>query len=228
MDTTYQHEWNDPEPSFNMTSLNPESYLSKIPPCPPPMEVQSESHKHKPLMYWTDSDKKNYEWMQIPSNILERINYLEPINIAERPFSNPQMAGPPRYTVSHISTRNRAIPTAFPKFCLLPTKVRRNIWTQAIAGDPRVFEMRHPDIHLFDQNQNRVEPHSFVKPRPLAQACLESRAEFSEVDLGPEDPYLINFEVDNHLFRTRILLVSQRMLETTPSKCRAGGCIQWE
>jgi hypothetical protein len=195
-----QHDWNDPEPSFNIIPLNPEPYFSTIPPWPSPTEVQSESHQCMPLMYWTDSDKKNYKWIQTPGIILERIGYLKQINIAERPLWNPQMAGPPQYTISHISTRNRTIPTAFPKFCLLPTKVRRSVWAQAIADDPRVFEMRHPDIHLYDQNQNRVEPHGLVKPRPLAQACLESRAEFSEVDLGPEYPYFINFEVDTIYF----------------------------
>lgn len=113
-------------------------------------------------------------------------------------YGHPVMAVPPDEVATPYCLRTAL---SFPRFCELDGVVRKMIWAQAIADDPRVFEMRHPDLYNFDQRGKLVSrPEKLVKPRALTSTCVESRNQFQEIDLGQGNSYLINFNVDTIYF----------------------------
>ena len=154
--------------------------------------------------------------------LLQDLRWLRwPSERRYEPGWRPQMAGIPESVTSFLELRgNRVLNRTFPSFCLLPEETRKKIWAQAIADDPRVFEMRHPDLLVYkDQNQDLVEVkrgHCLIKPRALASACLESRMLFSEVCLG-DTFYLINFDADTIYFGPESYRYHQILWRPEPS-----------
>jgi hypothetical protein len=134
--------------------------------------------------------------LQVPF-LLAPFQYEPSLPLPEsfRKARTPQMAAPPSTPTIPYWLR-----ATFSKFCKLPDELRKMIWVLAIADDCRVFEMRHPDLHIYHQNGEQIyEPPKLIKPRALQWACVESRNQFAEVELGGHY-YLVNFEVDTIYF----------------------------